>query len=255
MKHMPPLSKINTQQGIVGIFLSAVLSAALVVAGAQGTKKANMNAYHTGNKSSIEEANQLMLSGLRYTNNYFKNPTLLQGLMDKYKDNQKIILVCSTQSFAQTLIPTEVIDDLWTPEATQEIRIKAVFAPYNCLKPLDIENYRVAFEITGGSGCKGNSAQNSELCSTRAVVMTAYQGTEFNAAIPVETPKAPITPVPSKPPKPKTDKPKTDKPKTDKPKKPKVNPPPVDTPDDTGTTTNGDTSDNSSKSTRKNVGL
>jgi hypothetical protein len=174
----------KTQRGIVGIFLSAILSAALVVAGAQGTKTANMNAYHTGNKSSIEEATQLMLSGLRHTSAVLQDKEMLQALLDQYANNPNVIMSCGVgKILPETLVPTEVVASLWTPEPTQEIRIKAIFAPYDCYKDFSRTNFRVAFEVTGGSGCNGSTLQNSELCATRAVVMSAYKGTTFNNTI------------------------------------------------------------------------
>ena len=181
------------QLGMAGILISSVLSAALILSAAQGTNKSNMKAYHAGNKSSIEEANQLMVSGLRYTSGILNNKPMLEAFFKTYKNDPKVIKTCSvTEPIPPTLVPTEVVENLWTPDAsTQEVRIKAKFAPYDCDKNIGAQNFQVAFEVTGGSGCSGTTDMNAELCATRSVVMTAYNGEKYN---PVSTPPPPPPP-------------------------------------------------------------
>lgn len=189
-RHVHP--RAIAQQGMIGILISGVLSAALILSSAQGMIKSNMDAYHSPNKVKIEVANQLMQSGLRYSNFLLNDNAKLVEIMDKFKNDPTVALKCDVGLvLPDDLQPTKIVDSVVTPETAQKIQIKGVFAPYDCDHDLDITNFRLTFEIVGSTGCNASNAESAEQCVTRSVVMTAYNGETYN---PVKSPPPPPPP-------------------------------------------------------------
>lgn len=179
MQH-PPIkaAAIQRQTGMIGILISTLLGAFAAIAGASTAIKANMDAYHAPTNARIEVANQLMQSGLRYGNYLLNDLDQLAELIERYKNDPAVALECEVgKPLPDDLQPTKTILTLPTPEGDQYIAIRGVMAPYDCNEPLDEENFRLTFEILGSLGCTNN--RDHSACTTRSVVLTAFEGDEY----------------------------------------------------------------------------
>lgn len=172
------------QLGLGGLLLSAVIAGATMLTVAGVVMKANRDSYQTPSKVRIEVANQLMQSGLRHWSGLIRSETQLQALLDRYANNEQVVLGCSKdKELPESLSPQQSIDVLETPNATDVIHLKGVFAPYDCNKPIGIDNYRLTFEIHGQTHCNASIERNTESCIVRSIAMNAYAGDEYNPKI------------------------------------------------------------------------
>ncbi len=172
------------QQGLGGLLLSAVITGATLLAVAGVVTKANRESYQTPNKVRIEVANQLVQSGLRHWGSLISSKNKLQELLSEYSNNDRVVLGCSEdKDLPESLSPQETIDTLATPNSTEVVHLKGIFVPYDCNKPIGIDNYRLTFEIHGQTHCNASIKRNMENCIVRTIAMNAYAGEEYNPKI------------------------------------------------------------------------
>lgn len=172
------------QQGMAGVLVSALISAALLLIATQASTKVNMDSYHAPNKVNIEVANQLVQAGVRYGNYVIATPTAVDAMITQNATNPAVVLSCqSGQPLPERLQPTQVVTTLNTPQNTQEVQIKAVFAPFDCNLPISATNFRLTFETVGAAGCSTGNAAQGDGCVTRSVVQSAYKGDIYRPSI------------------------------------------------------------------------
>ena len=121
---------------------------------------------------------------LRYGNYVIATPTAVDALITQNATNPAVVLACqSGQPLPERLQPTQVVTTLNTPQNTQEVQIKAIFAPFDCNLPISANNFRLTFETVGAAGCSTGNAAQGDSCVTRSVVQSAYKGDIYRPSI------------------------------------------------------------------------
>ncbi len=180
----------HTQLGLSGLLISAAIAGATMLTVAGVVVKANRDSYQTPNKVRIEVANQLIQSGLRHWSGLIRSEDRLKALLNKYENNDQVVFRCSSDTnLPESLTPQQTIDILETPNPTEIVHLKGVFAPYDCNKSIDIDNYRLTFEIHGHTHCNSAKERNAENCTVRSIAMNAYAGDEYNPKITIPSTK------------------------------------------------------------------